>query len=57
MAGANVLAGPLPVVAGSVLTLPFSTKPWFVIPAGQIFIINSSQATKIGGCCYYTVGP
>jgi hypothetical protein len=55
-AGATVLAGSLPVVAGSGLVLPFSTKPWFVIPANAIFIMNSSTAVAIGSACYYTVG-
>lgn len=52
--GSTALSGAVPMIAGSALILPFSTKSWFVIPAGAAFVINSSQAVAIGGVAYYS---
>ena len=41
---------------GSSQTLPLQDEPYFQLPPGSNFVINSSNAVGVGGTVWYTTG-
>lgn len=52
--GATALTGPMPMNSSQAWVLTLTTAPWFKCSPGNAFSINSSVATQVSGCCYYT---
>jgi len=48
------LSGPMNLVAGVPLTLPFTSQPYFTTSAGNDFVINlSAGGVEVAGTAYY----
>lgn len=51
--GSTALSGALPMVAGGGITFDVSGEPWFTTGLAEDFIMTSSNAVQVSGCCYF----
>ena len=55
--GATAFSGAMIFTAnGSSMTLPLNDEPWYRIPPGSAFVLNSSAAVAIGGIVWWING-
>lgn len=51
--GSTSLSGALPMVSGGGITFDITGEPWFTTGLAENFVIGSSSAVQVSGCCYY----